>query len=88
MRWRNYFLTLFLKLQLSISLDEQFKASYCMFLLYVQVEDYGNILKLRCRPLGFTSCKAFLKKQSFEEKHFSRYIFVTDQSSLSSLLYF
>ena len=30
-------------------------------LLYVQVEGYQNILKLRCRPLAFTSYKAFLK---------------------------
>ena len=27
-----------------------------------QVENYQNILKLRCRPLAFTSYKAFLKK--------------------------
>ena len=27
-----------------------------------QVEGYQNILKLSCRPLAFTSYKAFLKK--------------------------
>ena len=33
---------------LSISLDQQFEVPYSLFLLYVQVEDYQNILKLRC----------------------------------------
>ena len=28
-----------------------------------QVDDYQNILKLSCRPLAFTTYKAFLKKQ-------------------------
>ena len=36
------------KSKLSISLDQQPEISYCLFLLYVQVEDYQNILKLRC----------------------------------------
>ena len=29
-----------------------------------QVEGYRNILKLSCRSLAFTSCKAFLKKKN------------------------
>ena len=35
------------------------------FLVFMvcQVEDYQNILKLRCRPLSFTSYKAFLKNK-------------------------
>ena len=37
-----------------------------LFLLYVQVEVYRNILKLRCWPLAFTLYKAFLKKRSLE----------------------
>ena len=32
-------------------------------LIYVQIKGYLNILKLRCRPLAFTSYKAFLKNQ-------------------------
>ena len=35
--------------KLSISADQQSRALYSLFLLYVQVEGYGNILKLRCR---------------------------------------
>ena len=50
---------------ISYSLDQQFKILYSLFVLYVQVEGYGNILKLRCTPLAFTSYKAFfLKKKS------------------------
>ena len=66
------------------------------------VEGYRNILKLSCRPLAFTSYKAFLKNKKrsgtcapslifcmiFEEKYFSRYILLTDQISLSGCLYF
>ena len=36
------------------SLDQQSKVLYSLFLLYVQVQGYQNILKLRC---------SFLKKQ-------------------------
>ena len=31
-----------------------------LFLMFVQAGGYGNILKLSCRPLAFTSCRAFL----------------------------
>ena len=34
--------------KLTISLDQQSKVSYSLFLLHVQVEVYQNILKLRC----------------------------------------
>ena len=47
------------KSKLSISLDQQSEVSYSLFLLYVQVKDYQNVLKLRCQPLAFTSDKAF-----------------------------
>ena len=47
------------KSKLSISLDQQSEISYSLFLLYVQVEDYQNILKLRCQPLALTSYKTF-----------------------------
>ena len=30
------------------SLNQQFEVSYSLFLLYVQVENYQNILKLKC----------------------------------------
>ena len=54
------------KSKISISLDQQSKVLYSLLLLYVQVEDYRNILKIRCRPLDFTSYKAFFvqKKKS------------------------
>ena len=31
--------------------------------MYAQVEEYQNILKLRCRPFVATSFKAFLKNK-------------------------
>ena len=34
---------------------------YTVFLLSVDVKDYQNILKLKCRPIAFTSYKTFLK---------------------------
>ena len=33
------------------------------FLLYIQVEDYRNILKLRCSPLAFTTCNDISKNK-------------------------
>ena len=42
-------------LKLIISLDQLSKVLYSLFLLYVQVEGYGNLLmKLSCIPLAFT----------------------------------
>ena len=41
--------------KLSISLDQQSKVLNSLFLLFAQVEGYRNILKLRYRPLAFTS---------------------------------
>ena len=54
------------KSKLSMSVDQQFEASCSLFSLYVEVEDYQNILKLRYSSLAFTSYKAFLinKKRS------------------------
>ena len=49
------------KTKLSIYLIQQSKILYSLFLLYFQVEGYGNILKLSCRPLAFTSHITFLK---------------------------
>ena len=48
--------------KLSISLDQQSKAGYTLFLSYAQVEHYRNISKLSCRLLAFTLFKAFFKK--------------------------
>ena len=51
------------KLKLGISLDQQSEVLSSLLLLllfYFQVEDYHNILKLRCCPLAFTSYKDFL----------------------------
>ena len=38
------------------------KVLYSLFLLYA-IEGYQNTLKLSCRPLVFTSYKAFLKNE-------------------------
>ena len=48
------------KSKLSISLDQQSKTLYNLFLIYAKLR---TILKLNCRSLNFTSYKAFLKKQ-------------------------
>ena len=37
--------------------------SYGLFLLYVQVKDYQNILILRCRLIVFTPYQAFSKNK-------------------------
>ena len=47
----------FKKSQLNISLDQESKVLYSLFLLHVQVEGYRNILKLSCRPLAFLKDK-------------------------------
>ena len=39
------------KSKFSIFLNQQSKVSSSLFLLYVQVRGYRNIMKLRCRPL-------------------------------------
>ena len=49
------------KSKLNISLDLQPKVLNSLFLCYVQIESYRNILTIRCRPLAFTSYKTFLK---------------------------
>ena len=46
------------KPKLSISLDQQSEILNNLFLLYVLVKDYRNILKLRWWALAFTSYKA------------------------------
>ena len=51
------------KLKLKKSLDKKSKVFYGLFLLYLQVDSYQNILKQECRPLGLTSYNNFLKKQ-------------------------
>ena len=51
------------KSKLSISLDQQFEILLSLILLYVQLEDYQNILKVRCWALAFSLYKAFLKTQ-------------------------
>ena len=47
------------KSKLSISLDQQGEILYSLLLLYVQVEDYLNILKLGYCQLASTLFKAF-----------------------------
>ena len=48
---------------MNVFLDQQSEILYSLFLMYIQVEGYQNILKLRCWPLAFISYKAFLKKK-------------------------
>ena len=60
----------FSKTSLVISLDQYPKILCSLFVLYqvvCQVESYQNILKLNCRPLTFTSYKAFLKNKKRSE---------------------
>ena len=74
---------------------------YSFFLLYVQIEDYQNILKLRQWSLSCTSYKAFLKKKKkgfelfylifrivFQAKYFSCYILLMDWISWVDCFYF
>ena len=63
MWWRNYSQTHSLKIKI-----EHFVGSIVeIFIQFVpikrQVEGYRNILKLSCRPLAFTSYKAFFKNK-------------------------
>ena len=52
---------------LSVSLDQQSEMLLSLSFLYVQVEVYQNILKLRCWPPVFAIYKAVLKnKKRFE----------------------
>ena len=44
-------------------MNQQSKVLNSLFLLYIQAEDYRNIMKLKCKPLGFTSYKTFLKNK-------------------------
>ena len=50
-----------IKPKLSISLDQKSEILYSLFLLYIQVKGYQNILKLRCWQLAFTLNKCLLK---------------------------
>ena len=53
----------YIKSKLSISLGLQSETFQGLFLLYLLLEVYQNILKLRCWPLAFTLYKTFLKKK-------------------------
>ena len=57
----------FKKSKLSISLGQHSEILYNLILLYVPVEDYQDILKLRCWPLAFSSYNAFLKNKKKSE---------------------
>ena len=50
-----------------MSLDDPSEVLYSLFSLYVHVENYQNILKLRCWPLTFISYKTFLKNKKRPE---------------------
>ena len=51
------------KSKLSLSLYPRSKMLCSLFLLYLQVEVYQILLKLRCWPLALTLYKAFLKNK-------------------------
>ena len=53
------------KSKLCIGLDQWSEVSYSSLLLYGQVVDYQDMLKLRCSLHAFTSYKAFFKKQKY-----------------------
>ena len=53
------------KSKLSIFLDQLFKVLHDLYLLYVQVEGYRKILKLRCTPPAFTSYKSVLNMKKW-----------------------
>ena len=56
--------------KLSISLDQLVLSLIQFVFIVCQVEDYRNTLKLSCRPLVFTSYKAFFKnKQKHKNKN-------------------
>ena len=73
-----------------------------MFFVVCPVEDYRNILKWRCRPLAFTSFKAFLERRTIsavsfpasfskwflKKKYFSYYVLLPEQISLTGCIYF
>ena len=48
------------KTKLDMYLEQQSKVPQSLFLLYVQVKTYSNMLKLRCQPLTFNLNKASL----------------------------
>ena len=89
------------KSKLTISLDQYTKVLYSLFLLYIKVEKYQNIVKVSRRQLAFISYKAFFKKRDlelvslshffciiFRENYFLCHILLLDQISLSSCIYF
>ena len=75
------------------SLQSQSKVLYCLFLLYVQIEGYWNILKLSYRPLAFIKTKERSGTSPpasffvwFLKKNISHTIFwLTDQISIAWL---
>ena len=72
--------------------DQQPEVLYSLFLLYVQVKGSQKILKLRCRPLAFTSNNTSLKNKKRSGTNipasFSARILKKDQILLSFTLLF
>ena len=50
--------------KLRLSVDQQSGILYSLLLMYAQVENYQNILTLRCLPLAFFT-KTFLPKFTY-----------------------
>ena len=59
----EYYETLFYKIKIE-HISESVVQSFIQFVFIVcQIDGYPKILKLSCRPLAFTSYKAFLKNK-------------------------
>ena len=71
------------KSKLNISLDQEFKSLIQFVFIICQFEGYLKIMKLTCRPLAFTSYKAFLKNKKRSVK--SHYKKVLSKKSLQKL---
>ena len=64
MLWRNYSQTIFYKIKFEHISGSTVSKVWLQFVFIVrQVKGYWNVLKLSCRPLAFTSYKAFLKNK-------------------------
>ena len=83
MWWRNYFKTFFEKIKNEhISGTITWRFTQFFFFIGCQVEGYGNIMKLSCRPLAFTTYDAFFKKNKKRSGTSLRFFYMTNKSRL------
>ena len=84
--------TFFTKSKVNISLDQRSEFPYSLFSLYVQeVENYQNMLKLKCWPLAFNSYKALdilqhdiNKNKSRKSKSLKSYVSNGEQEAIGN----